>query len=53
MVDPNVFDSCGIDTEKYTGFAFGFGIDRIAQIKYGLNELRMVFDNDQRFLKQF
>ena len=49
MVDPNVFDSCGIDTEKYTGFAFGFGIDRIAQIKYGLNELRMVFDNDQRF----
>lgn len=53
MVDPNVFDACGIDSEKYTGFAFGFGIDRIAQIKYGLNELRMVFDNDLRFLKQF
>lgn len=53
MVDPNVFDACGVDTEKYTGFAFGFGIDRIAQIKYGLNELRMVFDNDLRFLKQF
>ena len=53
MVDPNVFESCGVDAEKYNGFAFGFGIDRIAQIKYGLDELRMVFDNDLRFLRQF
>ena len=53
MVDPNVLDNCGIDSKKYTGFAFGMGIERIAMLKYGVNDLRMFFENDIRFLKQF
>jgi phenylalanyl-tRNA synthetase alpha chain len=53
MVDPNVLDNCGIDSKKYTGFAFGMGIERIAMLKYRVNDLRLFFENDLRFLKQF
>ncbi|MBI9069622.1 MAG: phenylalanine--tRNA ligase subunit alpha [Salinivirgaceae bacterium] len=53
MVDPNVLDKCGIDSEKYTGFAFGMGIERIAMLKYQVKDLRLYFENDVRFLKQF
>lgn len=53
MVDPNVLDSCKIDSKKYTGFAFGMGIERIAMLKYGINDLRLYFENDVRFLNQF
>ncbi len=53
MVDPNVFEMVGIDSEKYSGFAFGLGIDRITMLKYNLPTLRILFENDIRFLKQF
>ena len=53
MVDPNVFDSVGIDSEKYTGWAFGFGIERLAMRKYGIADIRLLFENDLRFLSQF
>jgi len=53
MVDPNVLDNCGIDSKKYTGFAFGMGIERIAMLKYQINDIRLFFENDKRFLKQF
>ena len=53
MVDPSVLQNCGIDPEEYTGFAFGMGIERITMLKYGVNDLRLFFENDQRFLKQF
>jgi phenylalanyl-tRNA synthetase alpha chain len=53
MVDPNVFNSVGIDSEKYTGWAFGFGIERLAMRKYGITDIRLLFENDIRFLKQF
>ena len=53
MVDPNVFDAVGIDSEKYTGWAFGFGIERLAMKKYGINDIRMLYENDIRFLDQF
>lgn len=53
MVHPQVLENCGIDSEKYTGFAFGMGIDRITMVKYGINDIRLLFDNDNRFLKQF
>ncbi|MBA7663443.1 Phenylalanine--tRNA ligase alpha subunit [subsurface metagenome] len=53
MVDPNVFDEVGIDSEKYTGWAFGFGIERLAMRKYGINDIRLFFENDLRFLEQF
>mgnify|MGYP001289327726 FL=1 len=53
MVDPNVLDLCGIDSKKYTGFAFGMGIERIAMLKYGVKDLRLFFENDVRFLNQF
>jgi len=53
MVDPNVFDAVGIDSEKYTGWAFGFGIERLAMRKYGINDIRLLFENDLRFLEQF
>jgi phenylalanyl-tRNA synthetase alpha chain len=53
MVDPNVLDSCNIDSQKYSGFAFGMGIERIAQLKFNVNDLRMYFENDIRFLEQF
>jgi len=53
MVDPNVFDAVGIDSEKYTGWAFGFGIERLAMRKYGITDIRLFFENDLRFLEQF
>jgi phenylalanyl-tRNA synthetase alpha chain len=53
MVDPNVFENCGIDSEEYTGFAFGMGIERIAILKYRIQDIRLFFENDIRFLKQF
>jgi phenylalanyl-tRNA synthetase alpha chain len=53
MVDPNVFDAVGIDSEKYTGWAFGFGIERLAMRKYGITDIRLLFENDLRFLCQF
>ena len=53
MVHPNVFKACGIDAERYTGFAFGFGIERLAMLRYGVNDLRLFFENDLRFLAQF
>ena len=53
MVDPNVFDAVGIDSEKYTGWAFGFGIERLAMRKYGITDIRLLFENDLRFLAQF
>jgi len=53
MVDPNVFDAVGIDSEKYTGWAFGFGIERLAMPKYGISDIRLLFENDLRFLDQF
>ena len=53
MVDPNVFDILGIDSEKYTGYAFGLGIDRIAMLKYRITDIRLLYENDIRFLKQF
>ncbi|UCE48064.1 MAG: phenylalanine--tRNA ligase subunit alpha, partial [Phycisphaerales bacterium] len=52
MVDPNVFDAVGIDSEKYTGWAFGFGIERLAMRKYGITDIRLLFENDLRFLRQ-
>lgn len=53
MVDPAVLESCGIDSNRYTGFAFGMGIERIAMLRYGINDIRLLFENDVRFLKQF
>jgi phenylalanyl-tRNA synthetase alpha chain len=53
MVDPNVLENCGIDSKKYTGFAFGMGIERIAMLKYQIKDLRLFTENDLRFLKQF
>ena len=53
MVHPNVLDNCGIDSNKYTGFAFGMGIERITMLKYQIKDLRLFSENDVRFLKQF
>lgn len=53
MVDPNVLENCGIDSEKYTGYAFGMGVERTAMRKYGIDDIRTYFDNDKRFLVQF
>lgn len=53
MVDPAVLTNCGIDPEKYTGFAFGMGVERIAMLKYQIDDIRLLFENDVRFLKQF
>ncbi len=53
IVNPNVLEMCGIDSKEYSGFAFGFGIDRIAMIKYGIPNIKMLYENDVRFLKQF
>ncbi len=53
MVDPNVFNYVNYDSEEYTGYAFGMGIERIALLKYGINDIRIFFENDIRFLKQF
>jgi phenylalanyl-tRNA synthetase alpha chain len=53
MVDPNVLKSSGIDSEEYTGFAFGMGIERITMLKYQIKDLRLFFENDLKFLRQF
>jgi phenylalanyl-tRNA synthetase alpha chain len=53
MVHPRVFEYSNIDTEKYSGFAFGMGVERLAMLRYGVNDLRLFFDNDLRFLEQF
>ncbi|MDR1055117.1 MAG: phenylalanine--tRNA ligase subunit alpha [Prevotellaceae bacterium] len=53
MVDPNVLESCGINNKKYTGYAFGMGIERMAMLKWQVKDLRLYFENDIRFLKQF
>ncbi len=53
MVHPNVLKHVGIDSEKYIGFAFGFGVERLAMLRYGVNDLRLFFENDLQFLKQF
>jgi len=53
MVDPNVFEAVGYDAEEWTGFAFGLGVERIAMRKYGIADIRMLFENDARFLRQF
>ena len=53
MVHPNVLRNCGIDPERYSGFAFGLGVERFAMLRYGVSDLRSFFDNDLRFLKQF
>lgn len=53
MVDPAVLSNAGIDPEEYTGFAFGMGIERITMLKYGINDIRLFFENDKRFLEQF
>jgi phenylalanyl-tRNA synthetase alpha chain len=53
MVHPSVFEHANIDTEKFTGFAFGMGVERLAMLRYGVNDLRLFFDNDLRFLEQF
>jgi phenylalanyl-tRNA synthetase alpha chain len=53
MVHPNVLRHAGIDSEKYTGFAFGVGVERLAMLRYGVNDLRLFFENDLQFLKQF
>ena len=53
MVHPAVFEHVGIDTERYTGYAFGLGVERLAMLRYGVNDLRLFFENDLRFLRQF
>ncbi len=53
MVHPNVYDACGIDKNAYSGFAFGMGVERLAMLRYGVNDLRLFFENDLNFLKQF
>jgi phenylalanyl-tRNA synthetase alpha chain len=53
MVHPNVLKNCGIDPERYTGFAFGMGVERLAMLRYGVTDLRAFFENDVRFLQQF
>ena len=53
MVHPHVFEMCGIDPEEYTGFAFGVGLERIALLKYEIDDMRLLYENDTRFLKQF
>ncbi len=53
MVHPNVLKAANVDPERYTGYAWGMGIDRIAMLRYGVNDLRLFFENDLRFLRQF
>ena len=53
MVNPKVFKEAGYDPEKWPGFAFGMGVERIAMLKYGITDIRMFFENDVRFLRQF
>jgi phenylalanyl-tRNA synthetase alpha chain len=53
MVDPNVLEACDIDSERYTGYAFGMGVERIAMLRHGINDIRILYENDVRFLEQF
>ena len=53
MVHPRVLSNCGIDPEEYSGFAFGMGIERVAMVKYGVPDLRLLYENDLRLLGQF
>ena len=53
MVRPNVIRMCVIDPDEYTGFAFGVGLERIALLKYEIDDMRLLYENDSRFLKQF
>jgi phenylalanyl-tRNA synthetase alpha chain len=53
MVDPNVFAAVGYDPEKYSGYAFGMGVERLAMLKFGIDDIRLFFENDVRFLYQF
>jgi phenylalanyl-tRNA synthetase alpha chain len=53
MVHPNVFKHVDVDSEKYTGLAFGIGVERLAMLRYGVSDLRLYFENDLRFLEQF
>jgi len=53
MVHPEVFRHTGMDNEKFTAYAFGIGVERMAMLRYGVNDLRLFFDNDLRFLQQF
>jgi len=53
MVHPKVLENCGYDSERYTGFAFGIGIERVAMVRYGVNDLRLFIEGDVRFLEQF
>ena len=53
MVHPKVLENCGIDPEKYSGFAFGIGLDRLAMIRWGIRDIRALIENDVRFLAQF
>jgi len=53
MIHPAVFKSVNIDSEKYSGFAFGMGVERLAMLRYGINDLRLFFENDLKFLEQF
>ena len=53
MVHPEVLKHVSIDSEKYNGFAFGMGVERLVMLRYGVNDIRMFFENDLRFLKQF
>jgi phenylalanyl-tRNA synthetase alpha chain len=53
MVHPQVLANAGIDPEKYTGYAFGMGVERLAMLRYGINDIRLLFENDLRFLRQF
>jgi phenylalanyl-tRNA synthetase alpha chain len=53
MVHPKVLANAGIDAEKYPGYAFGMGVERLAMLKYGIDDIRLLFENDLRFLRQF
>jgi phenylalanyl-tRNA synthetase alpha chain len=53
MVHPNVLQNVGIDAEEFTGYAFGMGVERLAMLRYGVNDLRLFFENDLQFLRQF
>jgi phenylalanyl-tRNA synthetase alpha chain len=53
MIHPAVFEQCGLDPEAYSGFAFGLGVDRIAMLRYGINDIRLLYENAPRFLAQF
>lgn len=53
MVHPQVLRNCNIDPEEYSGFAFGFGVDRMVMLSYGLDDIRLLYESDMRFLNQF